>query len=130
MRLLLVPALLLSACVPRDAPPDAAYRAFARAAAERDADEAWRLLSARTRAWMEARGRAAAAAAPGVVAASGPRLLLGDAALATAPVREIEVLRREGDAAVLRVVDAAGAAAEVRMVREGGAWRVELAEPR
>ncbi len=129
MRVLLASVLLLSACARRDLPPDAAYRAFARAAAERDGDAAWPLLSADTRAWLEKRARAAASVAPGVVADSPQRLLFGDAA-AVRPPKEIEVLSADGAVARLRVVDGEGRAAEVRMVREDGAWKVEVPEPR
>jgi hypothetical protein len=121
-------ALALAACAPRDPPPDAVYRAFARAASERDAAAAWPLLSARTRAWLDARARAAAARAPALLPASPQRLLFGDAAGTARPLREIEVLRRDAGRAELRVADAGGAVAEVVLVREGGGWRIDLPE--
>src|SRR6266542_4308880 len=68
--------------------PDAAYRAFARAVAERDADRAYALLSSDTQAWLEARAKSAAASAPGVVPPSGRSLLLGDASLAPRSLAE------------------------------------------
>ena len=124
---LLAAAALLS-CAPRDPPPDAVYRAFVRAAAARDAAAAWPLLSSRTRSWLDARARKAAAEAPGLLPASGQRLLFGDAAGAVRPVREIEVLGRDSERARLRVTDEAGAVAAVTLVREGGAWRIDLTE--
>jgi hypothetical protein len=121
-------ALALAACAPRDTPPDAVYRAFARAASERDAAAAWPLLSARTRAWLDARARAAAAEAPGLLSPSGQRLLFGDAAARARPLKEIAVLRSDAGRAELRVADAGGAVAEVVLVREGGGWRIDLPE--
>jgi len=129
MPLALLAAALLAGCAPRDPPPDAVYRAFARATADHDAEAAWALLSASTRRWLEAGAAAAAARAPGVVAAAGPRLLLGDAASGVRPVKEIEILRQDGEQALLRVVDAGGAAAQVTLVREGGGWRLEIPPP-
>jgi hypothetical protein len=130
MRRLALVALALAACAPRDPPPDAVYRAFARATSERDAAAAWDLLSERTRAWLDARARAAAARAPGLVPANAQRLLLGDAAGGVRPARVIEVVRRGEERAELRVTDASGAAVEVALVRERGGWRLDLPEPR
>jgi len=126
--LAVVPTLLASGCKPGEKPPDATYRAFARAAADRDAEAAWPLRSGRARAWLDARARAAAARAPGVVPSSGQRLLFGDASLSRPP-REIEVVENDGEHAVLKVTDAAGSAARVALVREGGRWRIDLPEP-
>jgi hypothetical protein len=123
-------ALALAGCAPQDPAPDAVYRAFARAAAERDAAAAWPLLSSRTRAWIEARARAAADRAPGLVPPSGQRLLFGDAAGPARPVKEIEVLRRDAERAELRLTEAGGATASVLLVREEGRWRLDLPEPR
>jgi len=121
--------LLLAGCAPRDPPPDAVYRAFVRAGTERDGEAAWALLSRASQARLEERARAAAARAPGVLAPAGPRLLFGDAAAAVRPVKVIELIRTDAESAVLRVVDAGGAAAEVRLVREEGRWRIELPAP-
>lgn len=126
----LVAAAALFSCAPRDPPPDAVYRAFVKAAAARDAAAAWPLLSSRTRSWLDARARRAAGEAPGLLPASGQRLLFGDAAAGAArPVKEIEVLDRDASRARLRVTDDAGAVAAVALVREGGAWRIDLPEP-
>jgi hypothetical protein len=132
MRLRLVLALsglsLAVACTARDAPPDAAYRAFARAMGERDAERAWALLSSDTRAWLDARAKAVAAAAPGVVAPSGRQLLVGDAALALRPLASVIVLRESPDLAVVEVAEEGGAKRPVELVREKG-WRVRVPPP-
>ncbi len=110
--------------------PEAAYRAFVRAVAERDADGAFALLSVGSRRRLDERARAAARSAPGVVAPSGAQLLLGDASRGARRVVAISVASESGDRAVLRVETEGAASAEVTLVREGG-WRVELPpEPR
>ena len=121
-------ALSLSACA-RDPGPEAAYRALAKAVAERDADQAWSLLSQASRKRLDALAREAAARAPGVVAPSGRQLLLGDAALASRPLARVEVASQDGDRAVLRVQEEGRPPREVTMVREGRGWRVELPPP-
>ncbi len=119
-------ALVLSCA--RDGAPADAYRAFAKAVAERDADRAFGLLSRDTQAWLDARAARLAAAAPGVVPPGGRHLLLGDAAFATTPLSQVTVMRESRDAALLEVADASGARREVQMVREGG-WRIRIPAP-
>jgi hypothetical protein len=108
--------------------PDVAYGAFARAVAERDADRAFALLSSDTQAWLDARAKAAAAAAPGVVPASGRALLLGDASLAPRPLGEVVVVREGKDRALLAVAEDGGGRREIELVREDG-WRVRIPPP-
>jgi len=122
-------ALLLPAACTRDPGPEATYRALARAVADRDEDAAWALLSKGTQAWLEARARDAAKAAPGVVPPGARQMLLGDAALSAVPPTVIELVRGDEREAVLRVRSPGGDAVEVRLVREGGAWRVEARPP-
>ncbi|HET9595276.1 MAG TPA: hypothetical protein VFP65_06835 [Anaeromyxobacteraceae bacterium] len=123
-------ALAPGACARRDAAPDVAYRAFARAVSERDGERAWSMLSADTQAWLEARARAAAQAAPGVVPPSARQLLIGDAALAARPLASALTLRESADRAVVEVTLQGGEKREAELVREGGSWRVRLPEPR
>lgn len=126
---LLAGALLAAAaCAQREASPEAAYRGFVRAVADRDGDQAWALLSADTRAWLDARAREAAAHAPGVVPPSGRDLLLGDAARAARPAAEVIVRRESRDRALLEVREEGGPAREVELVRERG-WKVRLPPP-
>jgi hypothetical protein len=127
-RATLLALALAIACAQREGPPDAAYRAFARAVAERDPDRAWALLSSDTQAWLDARAQVVAKVAPGVVPASGRALLLGDAALAPRPLGTVVLLRESRDRALLKVTEDGGAGGEVEMVREGG-WRVRLPAP-
>jgi len=131
MRLASLPALALAlACAAREPTPDATYRAFARAAGERDAERTWALLSSDTRAWLDARAKAVAAAAPGVVAPAGRQLVLGDAALAHRPLASVLVLRESPERAVVEATEEGGAKREVELVREKRAgWRVRIPPP-
>ncbi len=117
--------VLLPACQ-RELPPDATYRALVRAMADRDEAAAWDLLSAATRARLEAKARAAAASAPGVVAPRAASLLAGDAQLAVLPPTSIAVVQAGADRAVLRVEAPGSPARDVVLLRERGAWRVDL----
>jgi hypothetical protein len=122
-------AILLLAACRRPSPPDAAYRTFAQATREGDADTAWSLLSARTRDWLDRRAGEVAARAPeGVVPSSGKEMLLGSAALAAPRVKSIVVVRESGDRAVLKVEAEGQPAREVTLVNEGG-WRVDIPPP-
>jgi len=116
---------VLPACQ-RDLPPDATYRALVRAAAERDETAAWNLLSSATQKRLEERARVAAAAAPGVVPASARSMLVGDASLGVRPPSSITGIEVGPDRAVLRVEAPDSPTRDVVLVREGGAWRVEL----
>jgi hypothetical protein len=122
-------ALLALSCSGGAGRPDAAYRAFVRAVAERDPERAWALLSSDTCAWLEARAKAAAAAAPGVVAPSGRQLLLGDGSVAPGALGAVVVLREARDLAVVQASEEGGAVREVELVRERG-WRVRIPPPR
>ena len=129
---LAAPALLAAALVgllpacQRDLPPDATYRALVRAAADRDEAAAWSLLSSATQERLTARARTAASAAPGVVPPSARAMLIGDAALGGRPPSAITLLESSPDRAVLRVEAPGAPARNVVLVREGGAWRVDL----
>jgi hypothetical protein len=127
-RLALVLSLAAALACRRPEPPDAAYRALAEAVRSRDADRAWGLLSESTRRWLDARAKAAAAEAPGVVPASGKELLLGSAAATVRPPSSIVVVGESADRAVLRVAAEGEEPREVVLVKEGG-WRVELPAP-
>ena len=124
-------ALLLAAaaCAPREGAPDVAYRAFARAVAEGDADRAWGLLSEETQGWLDERARGVAASAPGVIAPGGRQLLLGPASRAARPVAAAVVVRESRERAVVEVEAEGGARGPVELAREGGRWRVRLAPP-
>jgi len=125
--LVAVVACALLACASREGSPELAYRAFARAMSERDADRAWELLSSDTQAWLDARAKAVAGTAPGVVPPSGKHLLLGDASLVPRPLASVLVLRESRDRALVEAAEEGGPKREVELVREGG-WRVRVPE--
>ena len=125
----LLPLLaLLSGCA-REQGPESVYRSLGKAVAEREADQAWPLLSTASQKRLDARAREAAARAPGVVPASGRALLLGDAALASPEVKSVEVRSQDAERAVLRVEEEGRPPREVLLVREGSRWRVDLPLP-
>jgi hypothetical protein len=119
-------ALLALAACRRDDGPDAAYRAFAAAARAGDGAAVWLLLSEGSRAGFEARAKALAAQVPGAPV-TGRDLVLGDLSAGAPRIEKVVVVRATADEAVVGVtVRGAPDAppAEVRLVREGGGWRV------
>jgi hypothetical protein len=120
---LLLAASLGVAC--RSSGPAEAYRAFAHAVREGRAQEAWGLLSERSRSELDARAKKLAAET-GVVPASGAALLLGDAAVTSPRLASVTVVRESADAAELEVAAVGGTARRIAMVRERGGWRVVL----
>ncbi len=126
LALLAVVVAVLAACS-RPAGPAESYRRFSAAARSGDAETVWSLLSERSRAALDARARELSArAAPGVIPPSGRDLVLGDQAARAPRLRAAVVVRESADLAVVRVEDEAGGKGEVTLVREDGAWRVQL----
>ena len=121
--LLAVLSLALSACR-RDAGPAERYRAFADATHDGRADDVWAMLSEQSRAELDRRAKDLAAKAPGVVAASGRAMVLGDLSALAPPPTSVVVVRESKGAAVLAVEVEGRPAREVTLVREGGVWRV------
>jgi len=121
-------ALLSLSCSPREGVPFRAYRDFAEAVSEREADRAFALLSSDTQAWLRERARLAAGTAPGVVSPSAQQLLIGTAALASRPLASVVLLRESGSRAVVEAWEEGGPKREVELVREKG-WRVRIPRP-
>jgi hypothetical protein len=108
--------------------PDAAYHAFAAASRAGDTGQVYGLLSERSRAALDLRAKALAAKVPGAPA-SGRELAIGDLAAGAPRIAKVVVVSATADAAVLDVtVEGSEKPGEVRMVREGGRWRVVLPE--
>lgn len=116
-------ALLAVAACRRADGPDAAYRAFAAAARAGDAATVWSLLSASSQAAFEARAKALAAQVQGAPV-TGRDLVLGDFSAGAPRIEEVVVVRATADEAVVGVKLKGAPGGEVRLVREGGAWRV------
>lgn len=122
---LLLALLLASPGCRRDLGPAERYAAFAAEARDGDADAVWSMLSTSSREALDARARALAARVPpGVVAASGRQLVLGDLAPRARRPRSVTVVRESRDAAVVAVEVEGQGVREVALVREGGVWRV------
>ncbi|HUL57644.1 MAG TPA: hypothetical protein VLU43_00125 [Anaeromyxobacteraceae bacterium] len=120
-------ALALAPACRRTGPAET-YRAFVAAAREGDEAAVWSMLSAGSRAALDARARAVAARAGNAVPATGRMLLAGDSAIRAPHVRSVVVRAESADQAVVAVATEDGAEREARLVREGGAWRVVLPE--
>jgi hypothetical protein len=126
LALLLAAALTTAGCR-RPAGPAETYRAFAQASRSGDVEGVWARLSESSRAALDARAKAAAARAGGVVPASGKDLVLGDLAAQAPRLKSATVLRESQESAVLAVeVEGTPGAKEVALVRESGVWRVVL----
>ena len=126
LRMLGLVLLLASTGCRRDVGPAERYAAFSAAARDGDADAVWSMLSKSSREALETRARALAGRVPpGVVVASGRQLVLGDLAPRARRPRSVVVVRESRDAAVVAAeVEGQQGAREVRLVREGGVWRV------
>lgn len=129
LRLGLALSLLAGAACQRATPPDVAFRAFVKAAGDRDSDGAWAMLSHQTQASFTDFAKAAAAKAPGVVTSDPKLMLFGDAMQQVHQVKSVAILKEEAERAVLKVEDEGGRADEVTMVKEAGKWKVEIPIP-
>ena len=120
-------ALLLAAvfgCDPlKSSDPVGAYSAFLRVLERGETERAFKALSKRTRDRLEAQAKAASQASGGTIEAEPSQLAFP---LAGRPgnVSDIQLLRREGDSAVLQVT-INGQKQELTMVLEDGSWRID-----
>jgi hypothetical protein len=121
-------ALALCAGCPgnRSDDPVEAYQAFVKSAQKGEIKAAWGALSAATRAEVDGRTHALAAASDGGVR-DDPTALLFSSLQRPEPITEISLQRRDDTAATVRV-STASRTAEVRLVKEDGAWKVDLTE--
>jgi hypothetical protein len=97
---------------------------FAESLGRGDAEAAWALLSARTQRQADARAKAAREGSGGVGPASGRQMLFASA-VRTGPIHVREV-SRSGDSAEVETTADGGARDSFHVVRENGAWKVEL----
>ena len=128
--LLAISLVGLSGCrVDRSDTPDDAYRQFSSALKRNDLTTAWDSLSAQTRAILEERSKAVAAASKGAIKdePSLPKLLTFVSGVRVQPVGEIKVLNLEGALAVLEVTEPQGKR-EQKMVKVGNRWYVDLTD--
>ncbi len=119
--------VMVGACRPGAATPEDALRTFLGDVSSRRAAEAWAGLSKSSQEVLLADARALAAAT-GQEPETDPGKLLFERSelLLLRKAESISVASRPGDVATLRVPVEGGASANVRMVREGAAWKVDL----
>jgi hypothetical protein len=127
-------ALGLAACNSRPATPEESLRRFIADVTARRADAAWAGLSARSKAELKKQADALAAASKDKSDTS-PAVLLFERSelLVLRPPESISVASPLGQEVTLRVSVKGGESANVKMVREGGEWKVDLVpslEPR
>lgn len=122
-------AVLLTACNrPNWETPVSAYTSFSRAVEKRDINTAWNALSPQTKKILEERSKEIHVASDGGVVNS-PKIAFFSGPQTAPAVKEITVVRQEGNEATLSVVPQEGPATEVRMVRDDtGAWKIDLSD--
>jgi hypothetical protein len=126
-----LPLFLLAACVSRPPPPGAAgpveaAQDFAAAVQRGDAAAAYQLLSSKTVHEADAAAAKARAFAGDAGVPPGGRQMLFSSALPRGPVTVRKIGQQSDDDATVEVKDAAGAATQFHVVREGGSWKVDL----
>jgi hypothetical protein len=121
-------AIVVVLACERPAPrsPESAYRAFAEAVRHSDARAAWATLSRPTRAMLEARSKAIAAASGGMVK-DEPAMMVFQSGTRPAPVGEVKLLQSSESQAVVEVTGAAGPQ-RVKLVHDGEEWLVDLSD--
>lgn len=126
---LLLALALATGCKDRRGGPEASLRTFLSQVYARQAKQAWGGLSKGSREALEADARALARAAGDEAPKTSPEdLLFGQAELTLlAKPDSISVVSPlGGDEVLLRVTVSEGASANIRMVREGKEWKVDL----
>lgn len=107
--------------------PEETFRHFVDKVRAGDVDAAWQLLSKRSQERLTELVRQHSAASEGKIPNDPKRVGLGHADLVR-PIDQIERLGAEGDRVTIRV-RSEGESQEVILLREDGAWKVELATP-
>lgn len=115
------------ACVPPKPGPAEVWRAFAEAAAKRDANGAWGLLSAESQGMLTRAARAVAAVEGQPEPPDGRRLIFSDVSTQPA-LKQTEAVFDGPDAARVLVLDEADGRGTVRFVREEGRWKLDVTE--
>jgi len=114
-------------CRPSAATPEESLRGFLSDVKQRRAEPAWGALSKPSKEALLADAKAIAEVTGDEPETDPAKLLFERSELLLLRVPEsISVASRPGDVAVLRVPVEGGASANVRMVREGAAWKVDL----
>jgi hypothetical protein len=104
--------------------PVESYLSLTRALQKGDAQTAWNGLSHNTQRILEERSKQISTESGGAVREDPAALFFG-AGYERKPVKEVKILREEGNEATLSVVPEQGSPHEVRMVREDGRWKLD-----
>ena len=104
--------------------PVAAYISLARALQKGDLKTAWNAISTETRTRLEERAKAISAGSGGALREEPASLFFGGSE-DSRPLKEVKLLREEGNVAVLSVVPEEGPPREVRMVKEKDGWKLD-----
>ncbi len=120
--------LFALACHKAPPAPEATVQMFLAAVAEHRAEDAWNTLSAPSQDALRRRHRALAEAT-GLTPSNDPaQILFEELALSAGePPEHINVVSPLGGVVTVRVTSAGEKAAEIRLVRENGVWKIDLA---
>jgi hypothetical protein len=113
------------ACNARSETPVEAYKSFVRAVQKGDSKTAFAALSNQAQSRLRQRAKEISAASEGAVKDEPEALLIPPSAPREA-LSEVKLERQEGNRAVINA--AAGNRLQVPMVRESGAWKIDLSE--
>lgn len=118
---------LVGSCANKRPKPEEALEAFLADVQYGRADSAWAALTEESRTRLLERHRALAEAAGKPVDETPAKILFGDLGLVVqSPPESIVVASPLGNEVTLRVTVEGGRSAEIRMVREGVRWKVDL----
>jgi len=127
LAVILAAAIAGRGCSAEDETPVGAVRAFVSAARAGDRAAVYDLLGPRTRAYLEQEAVRAGEYVGGSRRFSPSELMtVGAGSLEHPAPRELVLREREGDRAVVDIVDADGVSHPMTVVEVGGHWRVEL----
>lgn len=123
-----VASVALFACNrPRWDTPVQAYLSYSRALQKGDANTAWDALSQASQKAFEQKAKAVNEASGGNIP-EAPKTLMLSGSASTAPIREVKLVKEEGNVATVSVVPEEGPAKDVRMVKEAGGWKLDVSE--
>ncbi len=107
--------------------PTEAYTSWAGTLRRGEWKAAWAGLSTPSRKGLEARVAALKAAAP-TIAVGDPSTIAFAAGVKQRPLKEVTLVKQDGEVAVVRVTPVEGEPLEQKMVKEGDRWLVDLAD--
>ena len=107
--------------------PDGAYALLVGAVKKGDYKVAWDALSEASKRAIEERSKALAAASGGALE-DDPQALFFGSGEQPQPAQKIEVVREEGEVAVISVTPDEGPPRDLRMVKESGGWKLDVSD--